>query len=224
MRRWVFDASPLIALGKTGLLGLPVDLGIEGVLPQAVAAEIAAGDDTDAARLWHQAGPPFPIVAVPVVPVVAAWGLGDGESEAISYALTHPGVEAMLDERSGRACATTLGVRPRGTLGLLVLAKRKGVVAEVRPHVEALLAAGYRLGAPLIEMVLADVGEDTGRQSGRHRAVVRRERSFGGWCMSSAESDRSRLSARNRYLPGCPGRGQRVDGKRPLELATGTCS
>ena len=159
MRRWVFDASPLIALGKTGLLGLPVDLGINGVIPEAVAAEVAAGDDDDAARLWLQASPPFPIVAVPVLLVVAAWGLGDGESEAISYALAHPGVEAVLDERGGRACAKTLGVRPRGTLGLLVLAKREGVITAVRPHVESLLAAGYHLGTSLVEMVLADVGE-----------------------------------------------------------------
>jgi predicted nucleic acid-binding protein len=161
MRRWVFDASPLIALGKAGLLGLPVDLGIEGVIPEAVAEEIAAGDDTDPARLWLHAGPPFPVVAVAVLPIVAAWGLGAGESAAISYARAHPGVEAVLDERGGRACARTLGIRPRGTLGLFVLAKREGVITEVRPHVEALLAAGYRLGASLVEMVLRDVGEAT---------------------------------------------------------------
>lgn len=162
MRCWVFDASPLIALGKAGLLGLPVDLGIEGVIPEAVAAEVAAGDDADPAKVWLQDGPPFPVVEAPVLPVVAAWGLGDGESAVISYALAHPGVEAVLDERAARACAQTLGVRPRGTLGLLVLAKREGVIAEVRPAIDALLAAGYHLGADLVAVVLADVGEAGG--------------------------------------------------------------
>ena len=159
MRRWVFDASPLIALGKAGLLGLPVDLGIEGAIPEAVAAEVRAGDDADPAKVWLLGAAPFPVVSAPVAPVVAAWGLGDGESAAISYALDRPGVEAVLDERAARACAQTLGVRPRGTLGVLVLAKREGVIAEVRPAIGALLQAGYHLGSDLVAVVLADAGE-----------------------------------------------------------------
>lgn len=162
MRRWVFDASPLIALGKAGLLDLPEQLAVEGVIPEAVAAEVMAGEETDPARRWLQSGPPFPVVAVPVAPVVAAWDLGTGESAAISYALAHIGTEAVLDERAARTCAKALGVRARGTLGLLVLAKREGVVLAVRPHVEALLAAGYHLGADLVALVLARVGEGDG--------------------------------------------------------------
>ena len=159
MRRLVFDASPLIALGKAGLLGLVERLDAEGVVPEAVAAEVGAGDDADPAKRWLRDGPPFPVVPAPVRPTVAAWGLGAGESAAISYALDHPGAEAVLDDRAARACAQTLGVRPRGTLGLLVLAKREGLVAEVRPPIDALLAAGYHLGDDLVAAVLADVGE-----------------------------------------------------------------
>ena len=159
MRRWVFDASPLIALGKAGLLGLLETLNVEGVIPEAVAEEVAAGDSADPAKVWLLGDPPFPVVPAPVLPLVAAWGLGGGESAAISYALEHPDVEAVLDERAARACAQTLGVRPRGTLGILVLAKREGAVAAVRPHIDALLAAGYHLGADLIAVVLVEVGE-----------------------------------------------------------------
>ena len=65
----------------------------------------------------------------------------------------------MLDERAARACDQTLGVRPRGTLGLLVLAKRGGRLTEVRPAIEALLGAGYHLGADLVATVLSDAGE-----------------------------------------------------------------
>ena len=35
MRHWVFDASPLIALGKAGLLDLPQRVAIEGLIPES---------------------------------------------------------------------------------------------------------------------------------------------------------------------------------------------
>ena len=126
MQRWVFDASPLIALGKAGLLDLPERLGVEGVVPEAVAAEVAAGDEADPARVWLEADPPFSIVPVAVAPVVAAWDLGAGESAVISHALTAPGFEAILDDGPARTCARTLGVNVRGALGLLVLASARG--------------------------------------------------------------------------------------------------
>ena len=159
MRRYVFDASPLIALGKAGLLGLLEPLDIEGVIPDAVAAEVTAGDDADPAKVWLRSVSRFPVVPAPAAPVVAAWGLGKGESAVISYALAHPGFEVVLDERAGRACAETFGLRPRGTLGLLVLAKREGAVPAVRPAVDALLAAGYHLGDDLVAVVLKSAGE-----------------------------------------------------------------
>lgn len=159
MRGWVFDASPIIALGKAGLLRLPADIGIDALIPEAVAVEVDAGDDADPAKVWLREGASFTVVQATVLPVVAAWGLGEGESAVISYAIGHPGAEAVLDDRAARACAQTLGVRPRGTLGLLVLARREGVIAAVRPAIDALLAAGYHLGPDLIAAVLADVGE-----------------------------------------------------------------
>ncbi|MEM1118771.1 MAG: DUF3368 domain-containing protein [Bacteroidota bacterium] len=158
-RRWVFDTSPLIALGRAGLLDLPDRLGVQAVVPEAVAAEVAAGDAGDPARLWVEAarGSPFP--AVTVAPVVAAWDLGPGESAALSYALARPGVAAVLDDRPARACARGLGVGVIGTLGVLALAKREGLVPVLRPVIERLIASGYHLGAGLVALVLEEAGE-----------------------------------------------------------------
>lgn len=93
------------------------------------------------------------------MPTVAAWGLGEGESAVISHAVRHRGATAVLDDRAARACAAALGVETRGTLGLLVLAKRAGVLSEIRPAIDALLAAGYYLGPALVDIVLADANE-----------------------------------------------------------------
>jgi predicted nucleic acid-binding protein len=153
----VFDASPLIALGASGLLGIAEQSS--GVVPQAVAREVSAGPDSDPARIWLNSDRALPIVFVPISSVVAAWGLGDGESRVISYAIAHPGAKAVLDNRAARACARTFGVPTRGTLGLLVHAKREGRVDRVRPLINAMLAAGYHLGDDLVAAVLKSVGE-----------------------------------------------------------------
>ena len=77
----------------------------------------------------------------------------------ISFALRNPGCEVILDERAGRTCAKALGLQLRGTLGLLVLAKEEGALSEVRPHLDALLRVGYRLGSELVTAVLEEAGE-----------------------------------------------------------------
>ena len=99
------------------------------------------------------------VAPVPVSVQIAEWGLGAGESAVIAFALENTGYDAVLDERAGRTCAQALGVRVRGTLGLLVLAKRAGVVSAIRPHIEGLLEAGYRLTPALIAAVLDEAGE-----------------------------------------------------------------
>jgi predicted nucleic acid-binding protein len=52
---WVVNASPLIVFGKIGQLDLPTRLPNEIVVPQAVADEIVAGPESDAARLATEA-------------------------------------------------------------------------------------------------------------------------------------------------------------------------
>lgn len=159
-RPWVFDASPLIALSKVGLLDLPEKLTIERVVPEAVAEEIRRGRDSDPAKRWLLAGPAVSVQPSPVAPEVKDWDLGADERAAISCALCDPGFEVILDERAGRACARALGVGVVGTLGVLTLAKRAGLIEEVRPAIDGLLGAGYHLSADLVAVVLEEVGEE----------------------------------------------------------------
>ena len=52
---WVANASPLIVFGKIGQLDLLTQLPDEIIVPQAVADEILAGPENDAARLAIEA-------------------------------------------------------------------------------------------------------------------------------------------------------------------------
>ena len=95
----MFNASPLILLGKAGQLGWVALLG-EVVIPQSVATEILAGPDDDPARQWIESGVGRDLLQTEAVVnhTLLAWDLGAGETAVIAWAVRHPGVEAVLDQ------------------------------------------------------------------------------------------------------------------------------
>ncbi len=90
---------------------------------------------------------------------VVASSLDAGESEAIGLALELEARYVLLDDRRGRFVARELGLPVTGTLGILRLAKRRGLVTAIRPHIEALAAVGFHMSPTLFAQVLADSGE-----------------------------------------------------------------
>lgn len=92
-------------------------------------------------------------------PLVLAWDAGPGETEVLTYARANPDVWAVVDDDYARRCAQSLGIRTLGTCGVIVLAKRRGVIAKARPCLEALQAAGLWLSDGLIRAVLMEAGE-----------------------------------------------------------------
>jgi len=148
----VSNASPLIALEQIGHLPLARDLFGEVVIPPAVRREIAASVVVPAWVVERA-------LTQPIGPRILAASLGPGESETLSLALELDARAAIIDEWPARRLARLLGVPVVGTLGLLVEAKRRGILASVRPHVEALLRFGFRVSAAVCDEVLRDAGE-----------------------------------------------------------------
>lgn len=158
--RWVFNASPLILLGKAGQLDWMPLLG-EVVIPQSVAAEILAGPDDDPARQWIESGTGRDLIQpdAAMSDALLAWDLGAGESAVTAWAVQHPSVEAVLDDGAARACARVSGIQVRGTLSLVALAKRRGFIPAVRPVFDRLRAVGLFVTPALIEQVARAAGE-----------------------------------------------------------------
>ncbi|WP_141699483.1 hypothetical protein [Candidatus Marithrix sp. Canyon 246] len=85
--KWVFDASPLIVLGKADLLSTISPLAETWIIPESVVKEVSQKTDVDSllnklsenSRVEHQ--------SVAIEPLVANWNLGDGESEVITLAV-----------------------------------------------------------------------------------------------------------------------------------------
>lgn len=159
-RVWVVNASPLILLGRIGRLDLLPRLCGRLVIPDAVAREVNQGCRGDPARVWvRDTGHRFVSSPAPADPAVLMWGLGTGETEVLSLCRAAVGREAIMDDGAARRCAIVLGIPVRGTLGLIVLAKRQGLIPAARPVVEELTAKGLRAKPAVVELATRLAGE-----------------------------------------------------------------
>ena len=158
---WVVNASPVITLAKAGYLHLIEQLANEVVLPQPVAEEILSGPAEDPARKAVEQGWGRRASVDLIPPAVVEWSLGRGESSVLAWALAHPPCAAVLDDGEARTCARALGVALMGTLGVVLMARRKGRIPEAVPILHALRAAGLRLDDRVIGPALKNAtGED----------------------------------------------------------------
>jgi len=159
-RRWVVNASPLILLGKIGRVSLLKALSDELLLPETVVSEVGirSGGERVLEELVSLAGVEVtPSRGVP--PEVEAWDLGPGESQVLTLALLRQDSRAVLDDLEARRCAQSLGVAVIGTLGVVLRAKRRGVIASGRGLIEELRRAGMYVSEALGESALKHLGE-----------------------------------------------------------------
>ena len=157
-RRWISDASPLIALAKAGAAHLLADLPDELLIPNEVAAEIAAGPPEDPARRLLEAG--FGVRRSPssVPSRLAERGLGRGETAVLALALEIEST-VVLDDAAARRCAAALRLPLIGTVGVILQAKRAGAIASAAEVFSALRRAGARMDDEMVRVALASVGE-----------------------------------------------------------------
>ena len=157
---WVMDASPLILLGKSGQLEWLPRMGRIRI-PQSVATEVMAGSPSDPARLWLEspAGADRISSDTAIHDELLAWDLGNGENAVIAMAMETHDYEAVLDDAAARRCAMVFGVRLRGTLSFVALAKKRGFLPACRPVFERMQAAGLFVSQSLVDQVARSVGE-----------------------------------------------------------------
>lgn len=154
------NASPLIYLARAALLDLLQIAGSRIVVPAPVAADIRRkGSDDPAVKALDQT--PWLLVedALPIPRIIQAWDLGEGESSVLAWAYVHPGTEAILDDLAARRCAATLGIPVRGTLGLVLTAKRRGLIPAARVVLEQLRQSGMYLSDSIMNRALTFVDE-----------------------------------------------------------------
>lgn len=156
----IADASPLILLARCGRLSLLTAIFGRVVVPETVFGEVEAGSDRDQATAALGAEPGIRIVAdLPVPPAIQAWALGAGESQVLTQALAAPGARAVLDDRAARRCAKVFRIPTLGSLGVILQAKKNGLIPEVRPVLDELRTVGMFLSDDIYMAVLSEAAE-----------------------------------------------------------------
>jgi uncharacterized protein len=87
--------------------------------------------------------------------------LHQGESEAIALAIQFEASALLIDEKDGREIAKSLGLSTTGTLGLIVWAKRRGLISSAKDSLETLVTTTrFYVSASVRREVLHLAGED----------------------------------------------------------------
>lgn len=159
IKRVIINSSPLIVLLKSQQAQLIPQLFTEILVPSGVIEEVTTKDDAASTQLpsisWIQ------IIEVDsIAPEIAAWDLGKGESQVLSLALKNLDYAAIVDDRAARRCGQALNITTIGTGGLLILAKRRGLIASISPGIQALRDAGLWLSDSLVNVLKKQAGED----------------------------------------------------------------
>lgn len=154
------NTSPLIFLTKVGLLDLLQLLSEEVVVPAAVWTEIQQYGVMDVTVQALVQSNWLVVVETPPVPEpISACNLDPGESAVLAWAYVHPGTEVIVDDLAARRCAAALGIPVRGTLGLVLTGKQRGIIRAARPILEQLRQSGLYLSDRVMNQALALVGE-----------------------------------------------------------------
>lgn len=157
----IADTTPLIVLSESGNAWILKELFGTILVPDAVWRELGTRIDRPHRRAllasdWLQRRE----VTAVALDVSNLRQLDPGETEALTLALELPDSVILIDERAGRIAAAVLNLRLLGTLGILLLAKQRGLIEAIAPIVDEMRRnSRFRLDDRLLANVLASVGE-----------------------------------------------------------------
>lgn len=156
----ICDTSPFQYLHQLELLHLLPALAGQIIVPPAVVDELAVGRARGVALPdvevldWIRIRRPIATSALPLIN-----DLGGGEASVLALALEAEDAVVILDDGPARYVAETLGLKLTGTLGILLQAKRAGLIPATAPLLEQLEALRFRLAPHTRDAVLKLAGE-----------------------------------------------------------------
>lgn len=146
-----------MALGRQDLIGLLAQVFARVMVPRVVLDECLRHprlNDAQRIQAAVSAGTLSVIDGSPAsIPELDA-----GECAAIGCALHHRAA-LLVDDLAARRQASAMGLQVIGTLGVLVLAKRRGLIPLVGPVVNEMRAGGHYLSDSALQAVLQAAGE-----------------------------------------------------------------
>jgi len=157
----VSNTGPLLALSVVARLDILRHLFQQVCVPESVHREILAGGANNAGLATYLQADWISVEAVAgqIDPLLAGV-LHQGEAAVIHLALQRPQSTVVIDERKARKIARELyGLRVIGTAGLLVEAKRRGLVASVGDVLNEMRGSGYWIHEDIVRYAVRSAGE-----------------------------------------------------------------
>ena len=151
----VVNSTPLIALSLVDKLSLLKEIFSEVIVPKSVFEEVAVlgkgrpGSEEVKAAMWLTLSEPQDRGPLPP----SLLGLDAGEMDVILLAKEVGADYVIIDERLGRRVAKSLGLKVKGTLGILLAAYQSGLIAreEAEKVVEELANSFIRVSPFLVK-------------------------------------------------------------------------
>ncbi|ALO16783.1 hypothetical protein L21SP5_03168 [Salinivirga cyanobacteriivorans] len=153
----VADAGPIFSLALVKQLGLLTRL-FDGVkIPKAVWNEITLDDKT---LIYNDLKTFFTNKVVEISSFNELTFIMDyGESEAVILYKELQADFLLIDDKKARKVAENFEIQCVGTLGLLVSAKNKGLIEELKPIFVTFIANKRFYSIELLNTILQDQGE-----------------------------------------------------------------
>ncbi len=159
----VSNTGPIIGLAKIGKLSLLQQMAGEVLIPPYVHRELFGKIGSEAEHIQSALATFIRIVDIPPVTPDVEKILADiDESEKQAVVLARGeghDVLLLLDDRAGREAAARLGISTTGLVGLLLLAKEKGLIAGVGTLIEELRNSGYWISDAVLDTARRLAGE-----------------------------------------------------------------
>ena len=156
----ISNTSPLIGLWTLGLLHLLRALYTEVLIPEEVQDEFLATEEI--AREWALKNAPWIRTVTPTTPLdnsVYPNVIHRGEAAVFDLAKEQGARLVILDDLEARRYAQRIGLSTKGTVGILLDAKKNGFIDAIKPLLDILLENGVHLGASLVNEALQEAGE-----------------------------------------------------------------
>jgi len=82
-----------------------------------------------------------------------------GEASAIALALETEDNIVILDDWKARKLAERLGLSVTGTLGVIIKAKKSGLIASIKPYLDKIRETNFRISEELEQIALKEANE-----------------------------------------------------------------
>jgi len=161
MRRVIVNSTPLIALCNAGLLKILKEIYGCIIIPKAVFDEVTAKPDSACVQIKNN----MDWIIVEKITDIAdrkmyKAKLHAGEVDVMILAQSEPRADlVIIDDNAAKKTAKYLGLKVTGTIGVLLKAKKIGIIASVRDEIDTIRNNGFYISDDVIKMALKQAGE-----------------------------------------------------------------